>query len=126
MPYGNEIYEEVGGGAFAGGAFGEIWRARRRCPAAAARGEEGGNEEKGSESNEGDHCDGGKDLIVKRLRIERGQDMLEAGLREVYFGELLSREADSSGLFTTYVDHFFRGVEGGPVELWIVFENAGE
>ena len=127
-PPGSEMYEEVGGGAFAGGAFGDIWRARRRCPAAAAReGEgDGDNEEGEPESNEEGRCDGGKELIVKRLRIERGHDMLEAGLREVYFGELLSREAESSGLFTTYVDHFFRGAEGGRVELWIVYENAGE
>lgn len=32
--------------------------------------------------------------------------ILEAGLREVYFGELLGREAESSNMFTTYVSHF--------------------
>lgn len=51
--------------------------------------------------------------------------ILEAGLREVYFGELLGREAESSNMFTTYVDHFFREGAQNQVELWIVFENAG-
>jgi len=43
----------------------------------------------------------------------------------VYFGELLAREVESSNLFTTYVDHFFREGAKGQIELWIVFENAG-
>jgi hypothetical protein len=46
-------------------------------------------------------------------------------LREVYFGELLAREAEASSLVTTYVDHFFREGKKGQIELWIVFENAG-
>jgi hypothetical protein len=62
---------------------------------------------------------------VKRLKIEQGYAILEAGLREVYFGELLAREVDSQMLFTTYIDHFFREGRRGQVELWIVFENAG-
>ena len=70
-------------------------------------------------------CDEERDLIVKRLKIEYGFFVLEAGLREVYFGELLAREVESSSLFTTYVDHFFREGRSGQVELWIVFENAG-
>lgn len=42
-------------------------------------------------------------------------------------GELLAREVESSikGI-TTYVDHFFRESGHDQVELWIVFENAGE
>eukprot|EP00584_Thalassiosira_punctigera_P013046 CAMPEP_0172558526 /NCGR_PEP_ID=MMETSP1067-20121228/79496_1 /TAXON_ID=265564 ORGANISM="Thalassiosira punctigera, Strain Tpunct2005C2" /NCGR_SAMPLE_ID=MMETSP1067 /ASSEMBLY_ACC=CAM_ASM_000444 /LENGTH=658 /DNA_ID=CAMNT_0013347907 /DNA_START=230 /DNA_END=2203 /DNA_ORIENTATION=+ len=123
-PYhGNALYEEEGKRPFAGGSHGEIWRARRRCPR--------------KDSNRSEttlSCDDGKDLIVKRLKIEHGYAVLEAGLREVYFGELLAREAESSGLFTTYVDHFFReggssddggGGRGRRIELWIVFEDAG-
>ncbi|KAL3762105.1 hypothetical protein ACHAW5_008845 [Stephanodiscus triporus] len=120
--YRSIIYEEDGGRPFAGGSHGEIWRARRRCPIIA--GGQGGtkivNVTKAYHS-----CDDGRDLIVKRLKIERGYFVLEAGLREVYFGELLAREVESSSLFTTYVDHFFREGTTNVAELWIVFENAG-
>jgi len=112
--YQGNIYEEDGKSPFAGGSHGDIWKARRRCPAAS------GN------NNITSSCDDGKDLIVKRLKIEHGYPVLEAGLREIYFGELLAREAESPTLFTTYVDHFFReGTSTNKVELWIVYENAG-
>jgi len=111
--YQSNIYEEDGKSPFAGGSHGDIWKARRRCPAS-------------SNDTITSSCDDGKDLIVKRLKIEHGYPVLEAGLREVYFGELLAREALSSTLFTTYVDHFFReGASTNQVELWIVYENAG-
>jgi len=111
--YQSNIYEEDGKSPFAGGSHGDIWKARRRCPAS-------GN------NNITSSCDDGKDLIVKRLKIEHGYPVLEAGLREVYFGELLAREAESPTLFTTYVDHFFReGTSTNQIELWIVYENAG-
>jgi hypothetical protein len=105
--YERNLYEEEGKRAFAGGSHGEIWKARRRCPTKRV------------------DCDDKKDYIVKRLKIELGFPVLEAGLREVYFGELLGREAESSNLLTRYVDHFFREGKKGQVELWIVFENAG-
>eukprot|EP00956_Cyclotella_meneghiniana_P007646 scaffold10249_cov59-Cyclotella_meneghiniana.AAC.15 len=105
--YEGNLYEEDGHQAFAGGSHGEIWRARRRCP---------------SQTTD---CDDKKEYIVKRLKIELGYPVLEAGLREVYFGELLGREAEASNLMTTYVDHFFREGKKGQIELWIVFENAG-
>jgi len=115
------IYEEDGRLPFAGGSHGEIWRARRRCPALA-----GGGVGAADNSTEAfPSCDDGRDLIVKRLKIEHGFFVLEAGLREVYFGELLAREVESSSLFTTYVDHFFRERVLDVAELWIVFENAG-
>ena len=116
--YQSNIYEEDGTSAFAGGSHGEIWKARRRCPANVG----GDNFTSGKASS---RCDDGKDLIVKRLKIEYGYAILEAGLREVYFGELLAREAESSSLFTNYIDHFFREGAKGQIELWIVFENAG-
>eukprot|EP00804_Cyclotella_cryptica_P018285 CCRYP_017653-RB/>CCRYP_017653-RB protein AED:0.20 eAED:0.20 QI:294/0.9/0.81/1/0.8/0.63/11/1789/1311 len=105
--YDRSLYEESGKQAFAGGSHGEIWRAKRRCP------------------NKMVNCDNEKDYIVKRLKIELGYSVLEAGLREVYFGELLAREAESSNLVTSYIDHFFRESKNGQLELWIVFENAG-
>ena len=125
--YQSRIYEEVGKSAFAGGSHGEVWRARRRCPSAATVDDENeGNSTTTQQSSSfSSSCDDGKDLIAKRLKIELGYSILEAGLREVYFGELLAREVESSTLFTTYVDHFFREGRRGQVELWIVFENAG-
>ena len=114
--YQSNIYEETGKFAFAGGSHGEVWRARRRCPT---------DTQPRGNSTQSASCDDGKDLIVKRLKVEQGYLVLEAGLREVYFGELLAREVDSSILFTTYVDHFFRKGRRGQVELWIVFENGG-
>lgn len=121
--YQSSIYEEVGKSAFAGGSHGEVWRARRRCPSVTADNEK--NENSTRTTPFSSSCDDGKDLIVKRLKIELGYSILEAGLREVYFGELLAREVESSNYFTTYVDHFFREGRKGQVELWIVFENAG-
>ena len=118
MQYQSNIYEEDGKRPFAGGSHGEIWRARRRCPIILG----GGGHEIPSISSS---CDDDRDLIVKRLKIEYGYPILEAGLREIYFGELLAREVESSGLFTSYIDHFFREGHRGQVELWIVFENAG-
>ena len=44
--------------------------------------------------------------------------MLEAGLREAYFGNMLK---SNQNLFTEYVEHFV-GPQG---ELWIVFKDAG-
>lgn len=105
--YEGNLYEEEGHRAFAGGSHGEIWRAHRRCPSKTT------------------DCDDKKEYIVKRLKIELGYPVLEAGLREVYFGELLGREAEASNLVTSYVDHFFREGKKGQIELWIVFENAG-
>ena len=104
--YGENLYEEQGS-AFAGGSHGEIWKARRRC------------------TTKSIGCDDKKEYIVKRLKIELGYSVLEAGLREVYFGELLGRAAESSNLVTHYIDHFFRKGKKGKIELWIVFENAG-
>lgn len=79
---------------FAGGSHGEIWRGCRR-----------------GQRN--------VPLIFKRLRVEKGYHILEAGLREVYFG---NRWVElRTDLFTEYVEHFF----GDRNELWIVFQDAG-
>ena len=129
-----EPYVRMGDRAFAGGSHGEVWRARRRCPLdpAGRSGEDSEEEEEGSSDWLG--CDPEQDLVMKRLKLEHGLDLLEAGLREVYFGELLSRESDAAPLFPGYVDHFFRDSHttsslrsgaGDRLELWIVFKDAG-
>lgn len=92
--------------AFAGGSHGEVWRGRRKCFV-------------------GDlNCDPREPLIFKRLKVDSGGfRILEAGLREVYFGNLLrgKDEVYQRHLFTQYDTHFF-GQNG---ELWIVFKDAG-
>ena len=92
--------------AFAGGSHGEVWRGRRKCFV------------------NDDACNASEPLIFKRLKVESGgYRILEAGLREVYFGNLL-RGRDTiyqRHLFTQYDTHFF-GENG---ELWIVFKDAG-
>ena len=121
-PY-HERYEWMDDHAFAGGSHGEVWHARRRCP----------NQGRSRRSNGLRPCNGQRKLIMKRLKVEHGYDLLEAGLREIYFGELLSQANGSEGMFTLYVDHFFREVPASlrgssrkrHVELWIVFEDAG-
>jgi hypothetical protein len=86
--------------AFAGGSHGEVWRGRRKCTF--------------GDCNEA--------LIFKRLKVETGYQALEAGLREVYFGNLLrDLDTEKKKLFTEYVEHFF----GENDELWIVFKDAG-
>jgi serine/threonine protein kinase len=43
-------------------------------------------------------------------------------------GRLLAEEESADGLFTKYVNHFFREVRGegeNDLELWIVFEDSG-
>ena len=116
----NTRYERVGENAFAGGSHGEVWRGRRRCDL--------------STHNEKDSCDDKKPLILKRLKVEHSVAVMEAGLREVYVGNLLAKDVNAKSLFTVYVDHFFREVPRpsflgrGPSkehELWIVFEDAG-
>lgn len=112
--------------AFAGGSHGQVWKGRRVCdhrPQSHKRGEQ--------EHFDGEDCDEDKPLILKRLKVEQGYRLLEAGLREVYFGQWirdLQQDADKD-LFTSYVDHFFRELprsDGSTdLELWIVFEDAG-
>ena len=99
---------KMNGKAFAGGSHGEVWRGKRRCTRARRR-----------------DCTCQEALIFKRLKVERGYRILEAGLREIYFGSWLAHQRESqAGMFTRYVDHFFRDMPG-ETELWIVFQDAG-
>ena len=109
-----------------GGSHGEVWRGRRLC-----RDENRHNHDPFQDS----HSEG-ENLIFKRLKVEHGYRLLEAGLREVYMGKLLAEDPSADGLFTTYVNHFFREVPKGSttnspwtegendLELWIVFKDA--
>lgn len=120
----NYYYERVGNTAFAGGSHGEIWKARRRCDLYTRN--ENHRQRHPSEEDGQDQqhhpCDDQQQLIMKRLKVEEGSAIMEAGLREVYFGRKLAQE--TSNLFTTYVDHFFK-TASDRTELWIVFVDAG-
>ncbi|KAL7557028.1 hypothetical protein ACA910_014241 [Epithemia clementina (nom. ined.)] len=102
--------------AFAGGSHGEVWRGRRRC-----------HNNDGSTRQDDDEafCDDETVLIFKRLKVENGYRVLEAGLREIYFGRWLSVQVqDVAKMYTSYVDHFYRE-QNHALELWIVFESWG-
>ena len=126
-------YEKLGNRAFAGGSHGEVWKARRRCNlivnVEAMKKENDKSSDKSSEVKSSTKmCDDSSPLIMKRLKVNQGLYFMEAGLREIYFGEILARSDGSESLFTTLVDHFYRRpttVINAAVELWIVFENAG-
>ena len=129
-----EEHYKMSDSAFAGGSHGEVWRGRRLC-----RDDPNSHGRRIQQTNDPFEqvCRESRSLIFKRLKIEHGYRLLEAGLREVYLGKLLAEEQGATGLFTTYINHFFREVpkrstthdpwtEGeNDLELWIVFQDAG-
>jgi hypothetical protein len=99
-------------GAFAGGSNGEVWRGHRVCNSQ-SQSSSSSSSSSSSNSNSKKKCDDQTQLVLKRLRVERGYLLLEAGLREVYFGKLIQTQMNSDeeqNMFTVYVDHFFREV----------------
>lgn len=126
--------------AFAGGSHGEVWKGRRICTKAAAfvprhrPSHRGGRSNRESPRPSTGDCDDTQPLVLKRLRVARGYRFLEAGLREVYFANLIQEQmaAFQKEQYTVYVDHFYREVprafgrmQTKDLELWIVFEDAG-
>jgi hypothetical protein len=128
--------------AFAGGSHGQVWKGRLRRRSADHR-----RQDRGSHGKDYKNRRVGPEplLIFKLLRVDRGFRTLEAGLREVYFGQrILTMQQNTSTstneseptisstehngtvspklLFTEYVEHFFGESDG---ELWIVFRDAG-
>lgn len=123
-------YEKLGNRAFAGGSHGEVWRAKRRCYQVVVNlaAQTQGFSDYRHRHEQKPICIEGEGLIMKRLKVGKSYALMEAGLREIYFGDILSRNDESASLFTTYVDHFFRRGPGGGIdnlELWIVFKDAG-
>jgi Protein kinase domain len=109
-------------GAFAGGSHGQVWRGRRRCDEARR------TRERATQGSAMDDIQCNKPLILKRLKVDTGYRILEAGLREVHFGRWLAQQVEErASLFTRYVDHFFREDRDGgqALDLWIVFADAG-
>jgi serine/threonine protein kinase len=126
----------MGKSPFAGGSHGEVWKGRRVCKKENEVNSPAFMRHHLHEGVTDDDCDDQQPLVLKRLKINRGYRLLEAGLREVYFGNLIQKQLDGTqqNLYTTYVDHFFREVpkrvfgrvqEEVDLELWIVFKDAG-
>ena len=121
-------YERMGEHAFAGGSHGQVWRGRRVCPKEEQEKETFQRKDGHQKRRRGD-CQ--EPLILKRLKVELGDEMLEAGLREIYFGNILNQhginnnneDGTTHDYFTVYLDHFFR--KSSSRDLWIVFRDAG-
>jgi hypothetical protein len=128
-------YARMGKRAFAGGSHGEVWRARKRCNQVDHYEEDKSNHgssnhrfgKQQQSKQSSPYCDDNQELILKRMKIGETTSLMEAGLREVYFGDILGRSDESSTFFSKYVDHFFLHNSFGSTstELWIVFQNAG-
>ncbi|KAL3908560.1 MAG: hypothetical protein SGILL_008436, partial [Bacillariaceae sp.] len=129
---------DMGKTAFAGGSHGEVWKGRRICKRKgnAAFLSRQQKQRMYEHTYDEDGCDDQQPLVLKRLKIDRGYRLLEAGLREVYFGNIIRKQLEETqkNLYTVYVDHFFREVPRRlfgrvqattDLELWIVFEDAG-
>lgn len=120
-------YEKIGPRAFAGGAHGEVWRAKRRCylPVVAVDiSQAPDSNDFRTPDDERMKCNEGEGLIMKRLKVGKSYSLMEAGLREIYFGV----KNNDPEMFTSYIDHFFRRKPGDSIddlELWIVFKDAG-
>ena len=88
---------------FARGHFGEVWRAR-----AVGR--------------------GGEKVVLKRVLVERGEEIRLSGRREAYFGEAL--RAASGGDNVARYESAFELIPGdgriaAETELWLVFRDEG-
>ncbi len=81
-------YEKMGERAFAGGTHGEVWRAKRRCNQVvvnlATESQHFSNMRYGFEQKPS--CIEGESLVMKRLKVGKSYALMEAGLREIYFG----------------------------------------
>eukprot|EP00953_Heterococcus_sp_UTEX-ZZ885_P021310 11892-Heterococcus_DN1.PRE.2 len=97
------------GGKFDGGSHGEIWRAKRV---------------------NGDQT---TTYVLKRMLLEKGDYVLQAGLREIHFGEFISNSQSAHSHIARYVEHFYRystASSSGATnmahnELWLVFHEEG-
>lgn len=116
-------YQRMGDQAFAGGSNGDVWKAKRRCHQLAYTMEYYHQHPRAETSG---FCDESQIFVMKRIKVGTSYKLLEAGLREIYFGTALSKRSESIHLFTNYVDHFFhRGLLEENLELWIIFKDAG-
>jgi hypothetical protein len=167
--------------AFAGGSHGQVWRGTRRCDDRDDDDEKKRSQTNGRRAavdsahqyqlslddpprqeqeqdeaaavDDDDWCN--ESLVFKKLKVEQSYRILEAGLREVYFGHLLLskekqeqqkhendetekktttkagslRPSQGGQMFTRYVDHFFlersNNSSAPQLELWIVYRYAG-
>jgi uncharacterized protein YfaT (DUF1175 family) len=46
--------------------------------------------------------------VLKRMLLEKGDYVLQAGLREIHFGELIANSQSEHSHVARYVEHFYR------------------
>ncbi|CAM9501869.1 unnamed protein product [Ectocarpus fasciculatus] len=99
---------------FEGGSHGEVWRGVRLGP-----------------DGKPSLADG---YVLKRMLLEKGQHVLQAGIREIYFGELLQSLGGSPQIARAGEEAAAgEGGTGGPwdtgeavpTEMWLVFRDEG-
>ncbi|KAF4692831.1 hypothetical protein FOZ60_012525 [Perkinsus olseni] len=68
-----------------------------------------------------------REVVLKRMFVEKGERVRLSGLREVYFGELLrdDKEKGMANHTARYLGHFIANEATKGEELWLVFENEG-
>ena len=104
-PFEYELQSQVGRGG-----YGELWKARRlRQQAEAGRETEAADEAAASSGSEL--------FVLKRLLLEKGEDVRLSGVREMHFGSLLRL---ASAHIARFLDAF--ELDG---ELWLVFRYEG-
>ena len=120
-------YRGAGGRPFSRGHFGEVWRATAARAAA-------------SDAETDDATDDATAMryVLKRILVERGEDVRLSGRREAHFGEAIraaTRSAEGrahpgAGHVARYESTFeIRGGDGGDAaedELWLVFRDEGD
>jgi len=98
-------FDYIMGKRFNKGAHGEVWRAvKLSCVAK--------KQQHDSRDHERD-CDGryesdNRRYVLKRMLIEKGAHVLQAGLREIYFGTMFMQGHPK---IARYVSHFYREME---------------
>eukprot|EP01135_Chromosphaera_perkinsii_P009291 Nk52_evm43s1705 gene=Nk52_evmTU43s1705 len=101
---------------FARGGYGEVWKAKGRRKA-----------KPGFEGEwDGEYGNNAADFVLKRMLIEKGENVYLSGLREIYFGSLF-RGGKSNSNIARFVEYFEHEdcLEPGKKALWLVFYNEG-
>ncbi|CAE8631033.1 unnamed protein product [Polarella glacialis] len=70
-----------------------------------------------------------REVVLKRLFVERGEHVRRSGEREIYFGTILQNRPHIARFVESFehedVSHKIRKSRKKPSELWLVFHNEG-
>ncbi|EKX51778.1 hypothetical protein GUITHDRAFT_134135 [Guillardia theta CCMP2712] len=104
--HGYELKEAIGAGA-----YGEVWLATHE----EWEGEKG---EEGEEDGGGEEFPHADQFVLKRLYVEKGQEIRLSGMREVHFGLQLAGIPHVCRFIESFEEHANENV----TELWLVFK----